>query len=470
MIFSSIEFFVLLGTLLVLLRFIRNEDWRRNVLLVASYVSYGWWDWRFCFLIWTTTTIDYIAGRELERLTNERHRRMWLVSSLVANLGMLFYFKYTNFFLDSLRPLLAHAGIHVPFLHIVLPVGISFFTFHSMSYTIDVYWRKLPATKSYRDFLLFVAFFPQLVAGPIVRGSQMLPQLAADREHPILGENVRRGAELFLKGFVKKVLFADSLAMCADPVFAHPHAFDSLSVWIGVLAYTGQIYYDFSGYTDMALGIGRVFGFELPVNFRHPYLSRTVTEFWRRWHISLSTWLRDYLYIPLGGNRHGRARTYFNLLATMLLGGLWHGASWTFVAWGALHGVGLMADKWRLERQHRAADDFGGPVAQLLGWAGTFLFVVIGWVFFRAATFGDAWIVLRKLAFVGGPGAAWAYVPALVALALGVLAHVAVKLRHERELGFDFRRPLAWTAAIAALIMVLFFSPFSSNPFIYFQF
>ena len=470
MIFSSIEFFVMLGTVLVLLRFIRSEEWRRNVLLVASYVSYGWWDWRFCFLIWTTTTIDYIAGRELERLTDPRARRAWLVSSLVANLGMLFYFKYTNFFLDSLRPLLERAGLHVPFLHIVLPVGISFFTFHSMSYTIDVYWRKLPATKNYRDFLLFVAFFPQLVAGPIVRGSQMLPQLAADRKHPVRWDNVRRGAELFLKGFVKKVLFADTLAVCVDPVFNFPQAFDSPTVWLGVLAYAGQIYYDFSGYTDMALGIGRVFGFELPVNFRHPYLSRNVTEFWRRWHISLSTWLRDYLYIPLGGNRLGRGRTYLNLFATMLLGGLWHGASWTFVAWGGLHGVGLALDKWRMEIQRRNPEDFGSPLSQFLGWAGTFLFVLVGWVFFRSQTFSTAWQILGKMAFLGGPGASWPYIQACVLLVLGAIAHLAVLLRHERDLGLDFRRPLAWTAAIMILIVVLYFSPFTTSPFIYFQF
>jgi len=469
-IFSSIEFFLMLASVLIVLRFTPNENVRRNVLLVASYVSYGWWDWRFCFLIWTTTTIDYIAGLELERLTDERLRRIWLVASLSANLGMLFFFKYTNFFLDTLRPLLAGAGVHVPLLHILLPVGISFFTFHSMSYTIDVYWRKLPATRNYRDFLLFVAFFPQLVAGPIVRGSQMLPQLAEGREHPVLLDNVRRGVELFLKGFVKKVLIADTLAVAADPVFAHPAAFSPVATWVAVLAYTGQIYYDFSGYTDMALGIGRVFGFDLPVNFRHPYLSRSVTEFWRRWHISLSTWLRDYLYIPLGGNRLGRARTYLNLLATMLLGGLWHGASWTFVAWGGMHGLGLMVDKFRMERQGRRPDDFGSPLAQFAGWAGTLLYVMAGWVFFRAPDFAHAGIMFRKLAFVDRWGSDWMHVQAVVALALAVLAHLVVWARSERELGLDLRRPLSWTATAAALLAVLLFSPFSANPFIYFRF
>jgi alginate O-acetyltransferase complex protein AlgI len=469
-IFSSVEFFVMLALVLALMRMTTSENTRRNVLLVASYFSYGWWDWRFCLLIWTTTTIDYIAGIQLERLTDQRKRRLWLVGSLSANLGMMFYFKYTNFFLGSLRPLLAGAGIHVPHLNIVLPVGISFFTFHSMSYTIDVYWRKLKATHNYRDFLLFVAFFPQLVAGPIVRGSQMLPQLEPGQQHPVRGDNIRRGFELFLKGFVKKVLFADTLAMFADPVFGHPAAFGSWTTWLAVIAYAGQIYYDFSGYTDMALGIGRVCGFDLPVNFRHPYLSRSITEFWRRWHISLSTWLRDYLYIPLGGNRKGLARTYVNLMLTMLLGGLWHGASWTFVVWGGLHGLALAADKLRMDLQRRGPEDLGSPVDRAIGWTLTFVFVLVTWVFFRAQTFGDAWTMLRKMAFLDTRGASWLYVQALAAIGLAVVAHVWVAARNERELLVDLRRPLAWTVAFAGILMVLFFSPFSSNPFIYFQF
>jgi alginate O-acetyltransferase complex protein AlgI len=237
-----------------------------------------------------------------------------------------------------------------------------------------------------------------------------------------------------------------------------------------VIAYAGQIYYDFSGYTDMALGIGRVCGFDLPVNFRHPYLSRSITEFWRRWHISLSTWLRDYLYIPLGGNRKGLARTYVNLMLTMLLGGLWHGASWTFVVWGGLHGVALAADKLRMEVQKRAPDDFGSRAEQVFGWAVTFLYVLVTWVFFRAQTFGDAWTMLRKMAFLDTHGASWLYVQALAAIGLSVIAHVWVAARNERELLIDLRRPLAWTVAFAGILLVLFFSPFSSNPFIYFQF
>ncbi len=469
MIFSSSEFFVFLALVLGLCAWVSSESTRRNILLVASYFFYAWWNWRFCFLMWTTTTIDYLVAIQLERSQDPRWRRALLVGSLVANLGILFYFKYSNFFLDSVRPLLEGLGLKVPHLEVVLPAGISFFTFQSMSYTIDVYWRRLAATRSYRDFVMFVSFFPQLVAGPIVRASVFLPQLAA-HDHRPRWDNLRRGVEQFARGFVKKTLFADTLAIAVDPVFAHPAAYAPGTVWFAVLAYAGQIYYDFSGYTDMAIGCGRMFGFEFPVNFRHPYRSRSITEFWRRWHITLSTWLRDYLYIPLGGNRRGRGRTYVNLIATMLLGGLWHGASWTFVIWGGLHGLGLALDKLRMELTGRDADDHGSPLEQALGWAGTFLFVLVAWVFFRARDFATAWTVLRKLAFLEPLGSHWIAVYAAVALALGVGAHVWVVLRHERELLLDLRRPMAWTALALIGLAVLWFSPFSANPFIYFQF
>jgi alginate O-acetyltransferase complex protein AlgI len=468
-IFSSTEFFLFLLLVLALVGMSRGEDTRRNVLVVASYFFYGWWDWRFCILMMTTTVIDYFVGIGLETQTDQARRKRWLFLSILANLSFLVYFKYTNFFIDSLRPLLDGMGLEVRHLDIILPVGISFFTFQSMSYTIDVYRRRLPATRNFRDFVLFVSFFPPLLSGPIVRASVFLPQLR-DHQHVLKGENIRRGAELFYRGFLKKVLIADTLALAVDPVFKSPAAFAPVSVWVALLAYAGQIYYDFSGYSDMAIGCGRMFGFEFPVNFRHPYLSRSPTEFWRRWHISLSTWLRDYLYITLGGNRLGRLRTYANLMATMLIGGLWHGANWTFVVWGGLHGLGLALDKLRMEVLKRDAEDHGGPLEQAVGWAATFLFVLVGWVFFRAPTFADAWVVLRKLAFLDLAGARWVFVPAVVALTIGVVLHLAVLLRRERELLLDFRQPMAWVGVAAGLLLVLLFAPFNSNPFIYFQF
>ena len=468
MIFSSAEFFAFLLLLLALLKAARGENARRNILLVASYFFYGWWDWRFCFLLLLCTFVDYGVARGIEAAATPRGKRAWLLVSLVSNLGWLAFFKYMNFFLANLEPLFQVAGLHVPHLNVILPVGISFYTFQSISYVIDVYRGALPAHRNVRDYMLFVAFFPQLLAGPIVRGVEFLPQLKAI--HPLRGENVRLGAERFVRGFAKKVLFADTLAVFADPVFAHPGAYASLTCWLAVIAYAGQIYYDFSGYTDMAIGVAKMIGIEFPVNFRHPYRSLDITEFWRRWHISLSSWLRDYLYIPLGGNRRGRGRTYVNLALTMLLGGLWHGASWTFVAWGAMHGAALAAHKWLLERRGGAARAPAGPVVKFLSWALTFVFVLVTWVFFRSPSFGAAWTMLGRMFLPAGGGIEWVYVQAMVVLALATIAH-AWSIRHDdRSPALDLRRPEAWPVLAAVLLLILLYAPFGTNPFIYFQF
>jgi len=466
-IFSSFEFFVFLAVLLGLLAVTRSEPARRNILLVGSYIFYGWWNWRFCFLVLLCTVVDYVAALKISGAKTPAARKRWLIVSLASNLGWLGFFKYSNFLFANLAPVLDRFALHVPHLNLVLPVGISFFTFQSMSYVIDVYRGTIPATRSLRDFALFVSFFPQLEAGPIVRGAQFLPQLRTI--HPLVGENLRTGLERFTRGFVKKVLFADTLAVFVDPVFGHPALYASPTCWLAVIAYAGQIYYDFSAYSDMAIGIARALGFTFPENFDHPYLSASITEFWRRWHMSLSSWLRDYLYIPLGGNRGGTWRTYRNLLITMFLGGLWHGASWTFVAWGMLHGIGLAAHKWMSERRGatRAAPAHG--ISHVGNWALTFLFVLVTWVFFRAPSFPLAWAMLKKMAFVEPAGIQWYYVQAMVVLVLGTLLHLRVALAG-KTLTFDFRRPLAWSGVVAALLVVLLFAPFGNNPFIYFQF
>ncbi len=468
MIFSSAEFFAFLLLLLGLLAVTRAEGARRDILLVASYFFYGWWDWRFCFLLLLCTAVDYTAARAIEAARTPRGRRAWLLVSLVSNLGWLAFFKYTNFFLNDLRPLFSLAGVSVPHLNVILPVGISFYTFQSISYVVDVYRGTLPAHRNIRDYMLFVAFFPQLLSGPIVRGAQFLPQMKT--LHPLRLDNVRQGVEQFVRGFAKKVLFADTLATFADPVFAHPTSFSSLTCWLGVIAYAGQIYYDFSGYSDMAIGVARMLGIEFPVNFRHPYRSLDITEFWRRWHISLSTWLRDYLYIPLGGNRRGRGRTYLNLALTMLLGGLWHGASWTFVVWGAMHGAALALHKWSMEMRGERREARFGLAGRLLSWAVTFVFVLITWVFFRSPDFHTAGLMLRQMFTPTAGGIRWAYVQAMVALALAVGSHVWSVLHEDRSPGLDLRRPLAWPALTAVLLLVLLYAPFGTNPFIYFQF
>lgn len=461
MIFSSVEFFVFLAVVLVGLALSSREESRRNVLLLASYIFYGWWDWRFCFLILGSSIIDFIAGQRIEDSRTPGYKRAWLVVSLVANLGVLGFFKYANFFLDSLRPLV---GSSLPHLDIILPVGISFFTFQTMSYSIDVYRGVLPATRNFRDFALFVSFFPQLVAGPIVRGREFLPQLGF--VHPLEASNLRVGSQIFLKGFTKKVLFADTLAFYVDPVFADPSSYSSGTAWGAIVAYALQIYYDFSGYSDMAIGVGKMLGFELPVNFRHPYRSLDITEFWRRWHISLSGWLRDYLYIPLGGNRRGSGRTYLNLAITMLLGGLWHGASWNFVVWGGLHGAALA-----IHKLYASARGTGrGFIEAALSWTTTFVFVLVTWVFFRAPDFTTAWVFLRKMAFFDEHGIDWYYFQAMVVVVLSLGLHVAVVLRGDRELEIDLRQPVSWGVVAVLLLVVLLYAPFGNSPFIYFQF
>ena len=300
-----------------------------------------------------------------------------------------------------------------------------------------------------------------------MRGKEFLPQL--EFVHPFRFSNVQRGLDIFLRGFTKKVLFADTLAVYVDPVFRHPEVYSSGTAWMAVIAYALQIYYDFSGYSDMAIGVGKMMGFELPVNFRHPYRSLNITEFWRRWHISLSGWLRDYLYVSLGGNRKGMSRTYVNLGITMLLGGLWHGASWNFVVWGGLHGVALAVHKlWIGMRGDRPIR--GGLLRDLLSWLVTFVFVLVTWVFFRAADFTTAWAYLRKMAFIGHWGIEWYYVQAMVVLMIAAALHVAVVLRGDRDLSFDLSRPLVWGLVVGVLVVILLYAPFGNSPFIYFQF
>jgi len=465
-IFSSVDFFVFLALLIGAIACLRTEDQRTSLLLASSYLFYAWWDWRFCSLLFASTAIDFYAARAIHRSRGPARRR-WLVVSLTANLGILATFKYANFFLDALAATIPGATEWIPHLDIVLPIGISFFTFQSMSYTIDVYRRRLEPTSDLRDFALFVAFFPQLVAGPIVRAVEFLPQLT--RTHPLRAENFRRGVPLFLQGFVKKVLFADTLALFVDPVFDTPDAFSSATCRLAAFAFTAQIYYDFSGYTDMAIGVGAALGFELPRNFRHPFLSRNVRDFWRRWHISLSTWMRDYVYIPLGGNRLGSARTGTNLLATMILGGLWHGASWTFVLWGAAHGAALLVHR-AAARMRRQRLRTSAPMGVAAAWVTTLLWIVACFVVFRADSISLAVAMWTKIAGVHGDGIDWFHTPSLVILAVAVGWHAVIALRREREWSLDLRNPMHSAAALVVLLVVLLFAPVGANPFIYFQF
>lgn len=393
MLFNS---FVFVGFLAIVLPvYYRLSHRAQNTFLVmASYVFYGFWDWRFTSLLAISTLVDFFAGRGIAGARTPAQRNLWLVASLTTNLGILGFFKYCDFFVTSAAALLDKIGLSVspPLLQIVLPVGISFYTFQTMAYTIDVYRGRQEATRDFVAFALYVSYFPQLVAGPIERASRLLPQITQPRR--VGQDQWATGAQLLLWGYVKKVAIADSLAPHVDIVFANPMNAGGADLWIGLYCFAVQIYCDFSGYSDIARGVSRLFGIELIENFRQPYLARNITEFWRRWHISLSTWLRDYLYIPLGGNRRGVAYQYRNLILTMLLGGLWHGAGWKFVAWGGLHGVYLALHKvmtqGRKIGQERPPDSLPGWCHFAVKAVATFHLVCLSWVFFRAPDFACA--------------------------------------------------------------------------------
>ncbi len=474
MIFTSWVFARFFAVVLLGLRILPTRTARQLLLLVASAVFYAWWNPWYLLLLAVPSVIDYVCALRIEDSGDERVRRRWLIASITTNLGLLAWFKYTNFFLSTIGALLP---VHVPHLDIVLPVGISFYTFKTLSYTIDVYRRDMRACRRMWQYAMFVTYFPELVAGPIVRASIFLPQLGRSLE-PSWTRAVS-GGELALVGVTKKLLIADRLATFVDPIFAAPAAYSPGTVTAAVVAYSLQIYCDFSGYSDIAIGISRVVGFDLPENFNMPYTSTSIVEFWRRWHMTLSSWLRDYLYIPLGGSRKGRARTYVNLLITMLLGGLWHGASWTFVFWGLFHGVGLAANRaWR-ERGHAPAKG----LAIIPAWCATFAFVCIGWVFFRAPTFTLALEVLRKISWVDAGGIQWTYAPLLALVPLIVAAH-AFGIANSRTLGTldtvpSAARPrllppldrVAGSFALTMWLVGLFlFSSIDTRPFIYFRF
>lgn len=448
--------------------------WRMAFLLAASYLFYAAWDWRFCFLLLTSTVVDYLVGRALDSPSrSEPARRRLLVASLMVNLGILGFFKYWDFFVLSAADGLAALGFeaHLSTLRVILPVGISFYTFQTLAYTIDVYRRRLAAERDPFVFGVYVAYFPQLVAGPIERAQHLLPQIRSPAK--VDGSAIGSGALLFLIGLVRKVAVADAVAPIVDRIFANPGAASSAELALGVLLFAIQIYGDFAGYSDMARGISRMLGIELMENFQHPYIARSITDFWRRWHVSLSTWLRDYLYIPLGGNRCARWRRDLNLMITMLLGGLWHGAAWTFVIWGALHGLALVLHKIWVERsslEELRTRLAGSALWAVAGWTTTMLVVGVCWVFFRSPDLETAIRYLGGM-FVGGTGVSLSEMRT-AAVALAVLAVVDLP----QVIGRSHTAVLAWTAPLrgllyAALVLILAMNQGGADvPFIYFQF
>ncbi|MCP4726509.1 MAG: MBOAT family protein [bacterium] len=386
MLFNSFQFaFFFLAVYSLYL--ISNHKWQNRLLLVASYLFYGAWDWRFLSLIIVSTILDFICGIKIQDSDKKSTRKKFLILSVTGNLTILGVLKYFNFFAENFIELLSLAGlsINTQLIHIILPVGISFYTFQTMSYTIDIYNKKMEPTKKFFDFALFVAFFPQLVAGPIERAKNLLPQILSPRKFNL--DYFYEGLYLIFWGLYLKVFIADNLAQIVDPVFASEPPYNGVKILISLYAFAFQIFCDFAGYSNIARGLGRLLGFKIMINFNLPYFATNPAEFWHRWHISLSTWLRDYLYIPLGGNRKGTFGTYKNLALTMLLGGLWHGAAWPFIAWGAYQG-GLLIIHRLLQPFLESLPKIKNLILQKIWFIAKvivfFQFVCVGWLIFRA--------------------------------------------------------------------------------------
>jgi alginate O-acetyltransferase complex protein AlgI len=483
MLFCSLPFaafFAIVFTVYWSIPWQRARVW---LLLAASFFFYASWNKYLALIICVTTAMDYVVARGMDSSSSAWRRKLLLGLSLVVNLGILFYFKYANFFLDSVHQALESViatrqgfllGDHPSkaVLDVILPIGISFYTFEAINYTIDVYRRKVSAERNLANFMLFITFFPHLVAGPIVRARDFLPQIHRRKRWD--WARLQLGTMYFLMGLFKKLAIADRMALYADPVFADPGKFNSGAVWLATLAYALQIYGDFSGYTDMALGSAHMLGYKLAQNFNMPYLAANMSEFWRRWHISLSSWLRDYLFIPLGGSRGTKWQTNRNLMITMTLGGLWHGASWTFVVWGILHGLYLII--------HRAFQGFckrhwwvDWAMQTRLGTvfrvALTFLCVCAGWVFFRSTTFATAATVFGRLVIPSeGLGAPLHNRSLWYTVAVVVVCHALAHTGLWKKLFVRLPAPVLGFGLATVLTLALVLAPDSNKAFIYFQF
>jgi D-alanyl-lipoteichoic acid acyltransferase DltB (MBOAT superfamily) len=452
-------------------------------LMIASYTFYGWWNPYYLLLLFGTSAIDYVMVLFMERSESQWVRKLWLIISLVSNFGFLGYFKYSGFLTDNFNTLLAQLGasfrlpdpaaypnamlsligVHEDhfFKQVILPIGISFHTFQSMSYTIDAYRGKIQTERSFVRFLTFVSFFPQLVAGPIERASNLLPQL--QKRPTITREDITDGLALFLVGFFKKVALADYLGKYVDKVYEAPAHFQAPALILATVAFGWQIYFDFSGYTDMARGVARVMGFRMMLNFNNPYAATGLGDFWARWHISLSTWFKDYVYFPLGGSRHGTLRTYRNMFLTMVISGVWHGAAWTFIAWGALHALGRC-----LTRELEQTAFYRERVPTFVKQAWVFAFVTFTWIFFRAQTLPDAWLIIKRIFSAG-----WAdpRFPLLMAvLVLAVWAYQLLYTSGSRLKGVLTLAPVRVGLVLLMVVYLAVVAQPSTKAFIYFQF
>lgn len=471
MLFNSLSFVIFLVVVLILY-YAKLFSWvnKKRMLLFVSYVFYGLWNPPLVILLWISTMIDWIAGNKLSQEENQKNRNLWLLLSMFVNLGFLAFFKYGNFLLENFTALVNSVDIyyHPLKMDIILPMGISFYTFQTMSYTIDIYNRKTQPAKTFLDFALYVTFFPQLVAGPIVRAGDLISQFYEEKKATV--NQFIWGLFLLTIGLFQKVVLADTLLSdTSDEVFASKSILNGLDAWTGTLAFSGQIFFDFAGYSTCAIGIALMLGIVLPDNFRYPYASLGFSDFWKRWHITLSSWLKDYLYIPLGGNRYGVTRMYAALMITMLLGGLWHGAAWTFVVWGGLHGTYLILE--RLQRQYLPF--------KITAWNGIFLAFItftcvnFTWVFFRAREFSTAKNMLSSMLFMNPDGEKilqyFDIIKVFTLISLMFLSHWFMRNTSLKEVSL---KTSPWILGIVWAIMFLLIAiaQGSGEQFIYFQF
>jgi alginate O-acetyltransferase complex protein AlgI len=472
MLFPTIDFALFFAGSFALVWSLNNQNLlKKAVLLGLSLAFYASWNWRFVFLILASGAISYLGGLYVDAVKARPYRRLALALCVALDLGLLVYFKYLNFLIAQVINLAHSLSLNPPFdfVNVTLPVAISFLTFHALSYVIDVYRGRVSASRSPLDILLYVSFFPHLVAGPIVRAHEFLPQLqkpgrAGDFS---LGENLI----LILGGLFKKMVIANYIAVrFVDPVFTDPSQFSRIDLILATYAYAVQIYCDFSAYTDIAIGVAALFGYRFPQNFNQPYRALGFSDFWRRWHMTLSVWLRDYLYIPLGGNRHGAFATTRNLMVTMVLGGIWHGANWTFLIWGVMHGLALTIDHgWQRSETYERIKRHGAYKA--IAWLATFHFVCLAWIFFRSSSLDDAVQFLSGIWSDNGAAvtAPWIVAPLLLA---GAATHLTPEATR-RVLGAAFdrqRAPAQVATGFAALYVILVMAPAASAPFIYFRF
>ncbi|ADY30427.1 membrane bound O-acyl transferase MBOAT family protein [Cellulophaga lytica DSM 7489] len=482
MLFNSIDFAIFLPIVFCLYWVVVNKNLQLQnfLLLVASYVFYGWWDWRFLSLIAFSTLVDYSLGVLLGKEEKETKRKVYLWTSIIVNLGFLGFFKYYNFFVESFVDAFTFFGqeIEIGTLNIILPVGISFYTFQTLSYTIDVYKRNLEPTKKFIAFAAFVSFFPQLVAGPIERASNLLPQILKKRSFNYC--EAKDGLRLMLWGLFKKVVIADSLSPIVNDIFSNYSTLSSPVLIMGAIFFAFQIYGDFSGYSDIAIGTAKLFGIELMSNFKFPYFSKNIGEFWRRWHISLSTWFRDYLYIPLGGSRGSKLKGIRNVFAIFIVSGFWHGANWTFIFWGLFHAL-LFLPSFILGTNRKYVEiaksgfNIVTAIKNVYRTVLTFALVTVGWVFFRAETISDAFTYLKRIVTVFSVGDyshpnGYRLIDYLLLLLFFVAYEYIIRNKERNPISFKNKYVRLLVYILLVFLMLLFYDDGVDRSFIYFQF